>query len=416
MEWYSLIILILAGVGLLASLVFCVGTRRAYRERLVLSSGSHDGPPADSPKLSVLIPAKDEELDIERCVRSILDQDYPNTECIVIDDRSTDNTPLILRALQEEYGERLIVKTVIALPEGWVGKINAMRVGVAASTGDWLCFTDADCWQTSTDTLSMAMREAMDNQIDFLSMTPVIEMPTVWEKIINPACLVALGMRLKPHRTNAPNKRHSYANGAFMLMTRQTYDTIIQDVRLRSSISEDMLMAHTATRLDCRMRVLENEDLYRTRMYRSLRETWHGWTRIFHGAIGRPVRLAKSIRDIVLGTVMPQLSCLAVLLAYAAWAPRGNPLWLIAIGYSGAAMVISQYTLWRLYRNFKIHPSWSLLYLLGAMASVTIMLNAGLNAVGWSSTLWRGTRYRVLQSDGSGPQPCADDHDMRDVA
>jgi len=105
----------------------------------------------ERPLVSVLVAAKDEEANIERCVRTILEQDYDNFEVIVCNDRSADRTGQIVERLAAE-DPRLRLIHVTDLPAGWCGKNNAMRVGIAQARGEWICMVDADCHQTSRRT------------------------------------------------------------------------------------------------------------------------------------------------------------------------------------------------------------------------------------------------------------------------
>src|SRR5262249_17850018 len=143
---------------------------------------------ASFPKVSILVAARDEESNIESCIRELLDQDYPNFEVIAIDDRSRDGTSSILRGLENEYDGRLQALTVRELPDGWFGKNNAMRMGVDASTGEWLLLTDADCRFPSRGVLSAAMHDARENSSDFLTVIPELETRETWERILQPVC------------------------------------------------------------------------------------------------------------------------------------------------------------------------------------------------------------------------------------
>ena len=86
----------------------------------------------------------------------MLDQDYPDYEMVVCNDRSTDRTPEIVKGIAAE-NSRLRLLTIERLPEGWAGKNHAMHTGIAQTKGEWICMIDADCWQTSRRTLSAAM-------------------------------------------------------------------------------------------------------------------------------------------------------------------------------------------------------------------------------------------------------------------
>ncbi len=129
---------------------------------------NYHGQSADQPSVSALVAAKDEQENIERCVRSMLDQDYPNFDMTVCNDRSADRTGAIVAAIASE-NNRLELLNIQSLPEGWGGKNNAMNTGIARSGGRWICMIDADCWQTSRHSLAAAMQYALDTGADMLS-------------------------------------------------------------------------------------------------------------------------------------------------------------------------------------------------------------------------------------------------------
>jgi chlorobactene glucosyltransferase len=164
-----------------------LAVNRAHREQIPLRPDSYDGPPADAPMVSMLVAFKDEEANIDLCVRTLLEQDYPKFELLLIDDRSTDRTPAMLDAFARQSNKVTVVH-VTHLRDGWFGKNNAMREGVERARGRWLAFSDADCFQTSRRTLSMAVRKAVEERVDFLSVLPTLETPTIWERIIQPVC------------------------------------------------------------------------------------------------------------------------------------------------------------------------------------------------------------------------------------
>ena len=213
-------------------LIACVWASR----HLTISRARRDFPPltesypggnAELPFLSVLIAAKDEEANIETAVRTMLDQDYPRFELIVINDRSSDRTAEILESIKAERTDgRLKVIHIKELREGWFGKNNAMQTGMQEAKGQWLCFGDADCRQTSFKTLSAAVRFAMANKVDLLSVLPELETHSIWERIIQPVCGAVMVFWFQPSRVNDPKRPEAYANGAFMLMTRACYDAI----------------------------------------------------------------------------------------------------------------------------------------------------------------------------------------------
>ncbi|MDA1273677.1 MAG: glycosyltransferase family 2 protein [Verrucomicrobia bacterium] len=121
-------------------------------------------------RCSVVIAARDEESRIEQTIRYLLAQRGLDGEFIVVDDRSTDRTSEILLRLAQE-DPRVQVKRVESLPDGWLGKCHACHIGASAATGDWILFTDADCW-LKPDVILRAVRLAERDRADHVTMSP----------------------------------------------------------------------------------------------------------------------------------------------------------------------------------------------------------------------------------------------------
>lgn len=397
--WFTLW-LALAGMAGVVWLIRYANVGRILRQRQILSSRSYLGPPSDAPKVSVVVAAKDEEDNIETCVTGLLDQDYPGYELIVVDDRSRDRTPVILRRLEREAGGRLRVITVKALRQGWFGKSNAMREGVAVADGEWLLFTDADCRQTSRRTLSMAMREAAAHESDFLSVTPILDTHTVWERIIQPVCTLALMTWFLPHRVNKPWRKAAYANGAFMLMRRSCYDAIGGYERVRSELNEDVQMARLAKQMGLGLRVVENDDLYRTRMYDSLPAAWRGWSRLFYGCLGSLRRLSAAALLLALLCILPWVSLIIALVGLQSTEVGRATEWSLAACLWCGVVTVMQLVMWRIYGILRTGRAWSFTYVLGGFVVVGMLINAMFKAVGARPTIWRGTTYRGHRLEG----------------
>ena len=124
-----------------------LGTARPY-------GGAND----DRVQCSVVVAARDEESRIEDTVRHLLAQRDVPLEVIVVDDRSTDRTDEILRRLAQ-HDDRVRTQRVHELPDGWLGKCHACHLGAASAKGDWILFTDADCW-LKPDVIARALRVA----------------------------------------------------------------------------------------------------------------------------------------------------------------------------------------------------------------------------------------------------------------
>jgi chlorobactene glucosyltransferase len=237
-------------------------------------------PRADLPFLSIIVPARNEERQIATCVRSLLAQRYPEFEVIVVDDRSTDRTGEILDALAA-LDARLRVVCGKQLPDGWVGKPWALAQGTRAARGAWLLFTDAD---TEHDPLACAsaMRYALDRGVSFLSLLPTQRFESVAERVFLPTILFlilfgtgSLDAINDPERVDA-----AIFNGQYVLCERGALERIGGHERVRASIAEDYDLARIVKR-DGRFRsmLVGAPDLVYTRMYRSFREIWHGFSK-----------------------------------------------------------------------------------------------------------------------------------------
>ncbi len=399
-------------------LVRLIAMVRVMRRRIVLGPGSHSSPLSETPSLSVIVAAKDEENNIEACVKSLLKQDYPDYELIIVDDRSTDRTGQLLQELERGASGKLRVLTVESLKDGWFGKNNAMREGIEASRGDWLCFSDADCDFICDRTLTIAVGEMQHREADFLSITPMLETPTFWEKILQPVCALALIIWFLPERVNNPRRPTAYANGAFMMLRRACYDGIGGHDRVKTEVNEDIHMARFAKQEGFRLRVAENDGLYWTRMYSSFRVAMQGWSRIFYGSLGKPHRLAIALFMVGFFSLLTWPSALASAYGWSHASTDVAWVWqLLTIEWS-LAVLLMHVVIWRSYHPMRIPPIWSIFYWFGVCLTMVVLFRALRRSLGSGSTTWRGTTYvgsrRVgdvstaatgeYESDGTTPQ------------
>lgn len=363
------------------------------KNRKLLSSSSYTGTPKETPRVSVLVAAKDEELNIEGCVSTLLEQDYPNFGVIAVDDRSSDRTPEILARLERGGAGKLRIITIKSLRDGWFGKNNAMREGIEASDGEWLLLTDADCRFPSRKAISMAMREVQESKTDFLTVIPVLETASVWERVLQPVCALVLILWFLPDRVNDPTKKTAYANGAFMLMRRTCYDAIGGHERVKTEVNEDIKMARLAKREGFALRVVENDDLLRSRMYRTPREAWRGWSRIYYGSLSTVRRVTISLLMLSTYSLFPWIS-LAAAAVGSVCSPVGAPVnWNLAMGAWAGVIVLMQIAMSQFYHLVRIERRYSLFYIFAAVAAFGMLWSAMLRVLGLTHTTWRGTSY-----------------------
>ncbi|MEK0449769.1 MAG: hypothetical protein RL088_2037 [Verrucomicrobiota bacterium] len=260
--------------------------------------------PDEAPMISVLVPARNEALNIEACVASLLSQEYPNYELIVLDDHSTDGTGEKVSALFAAHpSKKTRLMRGTELPEGWTGKGWACHQLAGAASGQFLFFTDADTTH-SPGLLAAAVGYARKHRISLLSAWPRFITVTIGEKLVVPT-LAIIGMTMAHHWLVALLQRFpavarrlgarwtrplGAANGQFMFFTREAYDQIGGHAAVRSHVVEDVALGREiAARMGEGMRLV-NCDSVRfstVRMYRSFAESWAGFSKNLRAAFDR---------------------------------------------------------------------------------------------------------------------------------
>jgi glycosyltransferase involved in cell wall biosynthesis len=201
-----------------------------------LGASPSDGSPLI--RCSVVLAARNEEARIERTIRRLLDQRGVALEVIAVDDRSTDGTNEILRRLAKEDA-RVRVQRVESLPEGWLGKCHACHTGASVATGEWILFTDADCW-LKPDAIARALRVARLQKADHVALTPGVAPETVGGQAWHLAFLLSVVDWIS--RVNHDKPKAYLGMGAFNLIRAEVYRacggyealrlTVLDDVRL----------------------------------------------------------------------------------------------------------------------------------------------------------------------------------------
>ena len=297
------------GLTVLAWTIACVWISimfvfvRACRNRSLLRPATDSSKLAELPKLSVIVAARNESICIETCISSLFRQDYPDLEVVAVNDRSTDDTGEILDRLAGEFANRLRVVHVSMLPAGWFGKPHALDLGMQSATGSTVCFTDADCEFLAPAALRTTVKEMLRGEIDLISIAAKYTMNSLRECIAVPCFVESLMAWLRPERVNDPRWPDAFANGAFMMARRESFESIGGWGSVRMKISEDLELARRAKSHGLRLSVAQGECFYQTGSYETWRESWNGWGRILKGAL-TPARLTVTlVRMFVLFTL-----------------------------------------------------------------------------------------------------------------
>lgn len=355
-----------------------------------LRSESAGSPTAPAPRVTVIVPAKDEAPNIRRCVASLLAQDYPDLRVIVVDDRSADATAEIVAALAAGDGRLTLIRNR-HLPEGWTGKCHALWLAAAQADGDWLLFTDGDT-EHAPSAVAQAVAFTAERGVAFLTLLPAVGAEGFWERVLQP-CLAGLLMSLFPPAVvNASRRRLAFANGQYILIRRDLYDQLGGHAAVRHEFLEDVALARRAKGRGERVCVAHGGEVLRTTMYHGLGAIWRGWSRIFFGS-GRPAwTLVLLIVAAVLATVVPPL---ALVWAAAALAGRwtGGPVWAV-LGLAALQVGLMMACMSRFYKLGQCDRRFLPLHPLATAIAVGIMANA-LRLRWFCRTItWRGTTYR----------------------
>jgi len=342
----------------------------------------------EPPLVSAILPARNEEHNLARCLDSLSAQDYPHLEIIVVDDRSTDRTgPIAQSAARRD--PRIRVLTIERLPPGWTGKTHALQQAAKQARGDWFWFMDADT-DHSPASLSTLMEYARTTGASLVSLLPELRCETFWEKVVQPLAGVTLMQSFPLNWVNDDRSRLAFANGQYILIERPAYLAAGGHEAVRDRFVEDIGLAQEVKRLGLPIRVALTRGLVTCRMYSSLAQLVRGWSRIFYDALDRRAwRLWLKLLD---GIFISQTAHCAFVAGLALWLSGAGPLasWLFGLSIIHH---IWMYLLFRRVYRMSSPDSRSVgWYVLGNLVVDVILLQA-IRMCFTGRVTWRGTHY-----------------------
>lgn len=373
-------------LGILVFLLFVV---RVPRE---LPSG--DRADADRPFVSIIVPARNESINIENCLTSLTASTYPAFEVIVVDDRSEDGTADIARSVSQGYARDLRVVAGADLPEGWLGKPWACHQGSLVARGELLLFTDADTTH-GPPLLGRAVAGMDEEGADLLTIVGRQLMETFWERLVQPQIFLVMLFRFPNFEKSVRNGRwrDAIANGQFLLYRREVYDALGGHEAVRDEVVEDLALAQITKREGRRLRMRSAEADFATRMYRSLGELVAGWSKnlVLGGLQSVPALLRPIVApaSLLAGTGLWLAPPFALLVASLGWASGiGGPVFLWAV----VVCAVSALTFALFTSKMGAPAAYGLLYPLGAAVGTYIFLRSWIRG---RNVEWKGRRYRV---------------------
>ncbi len=237
------------------------------------------------PLISVLIPARNEEETIGKCVTSLLYSDYPHLEIIVLDDNSRDRTYEIVRILAQNHENLRIIKGK-KLPPGWNGKNWACHQLAYAAKGDWFLFTDADTCH-SPNSISTAIGVAKKSHSHFVTVIPGLIMKSWAERLILPVIHFAFFVLMPYKLINfSKNSRVAIGIGPFLFIQRKRYFSCGGFEAIKTEILDDMALAKRVKQDRGKLAVIDGTDILQVRFYTCFKEIWSGLSKNSFQAIG----------------------------------------------------------------------------------------------------------------------------------
>ncbi len=269
-------------------------------------------------RVSVLIPAKNEEKNIADCVKPFLAQLREGDELIVINNSSTDRTEAILKELgaTEIKGDRPPerLKGSVPLfrylntpptPEEWTGKNYALHLGAQHASGDWFLFTDADT-RHETGSVDAALAFAEERKLDLLTLLPRCLAHGFWEEVIQPCAMGYMGLWFPIRKINDPKSEVYFGNGQYLLLRTGHYRLLEGHGGVKEAFLEDFALMKKTKEIGAHGMCAFGMEIYGTRMYESLGAIWRGWRRIFlHAFEQKPARILQCALSVFFFSVFP---------------------------------------------------------------------------------------------------------------
>ena len=294
------------------------------------------------PLVSIVLPARNEQDNIQNCLDSLVRQDYQNYEIIAVNDCSTDATGEILRnlAASNNSDRKITIVNLVDKPVGWVGKNWACFQGYKRSSGQILLFTDADTIH-APDTISLAIRHMIDEKLDALTARPRITSDYTWAKIVLPLVWMVSHIAYSALKVNNPKSKTGFVFGGFYLITREVYGSLGTHQSVKGEIAEDLAIGEKLKHGKHRLKMFLGEE--------NIQASWALNSESLHSAIQRSI-VSAFRKQPILTCVYAALQAVMLILP-----------WVVLLHYSAYWLFLSSYE--------------EMLYTNGMLISILLILN-----------------------------------------
>ena len=368
-----------------------------------LNSRTHLDANVSFPSVTIIVPARNEALELPKTVPTFCTQDYPDLRVIVVDDQSEDQSLTILRQLRQEHANLMFVLATDR-PAGWCGKPWAVHEGVQHATGELLLFTDADCVFHPS-----AMRQAVTllqrENFDVLTLLPMMEFKTLSEQIGLGGLASVLTMIMPLSMVNDPKSTAALAAGGFILVRRAAYEKIGGHVSVKGDIIEDVKIARKLKASGAKFHCRATTDLVSTRMYEGFADLWEGLSKnAYAGSEYHPITFWFGLLGAVLMLVFPPIYLIA---SIGAFVHHRSPVILAFLVLSAIICLCQLIVQSRAVRYLKL-PAWQILVMpISAGLYTLIAINSAWEHHFRGGNLWKGRRYTrqsLLNKNADSPK------------
>jgi|YNPNPStandDraft_1061719.scaffolds.fasta_scaffold15159_5 chlorobactene glucosyltransferase len=382
---------IVTSFSLLAWVFVLMAAADNWSKEPKIDAYTYPGPPVPAPPLSVIIPARNERASISECLDAVLAQDYPSFEVIVVDDRSEDGTPEVVEEYCRRDGRVRLIRGE-PVPPGWAGKCHAIDQGVRAASGDYLLMLDTDTF-LKPRCLSMAMRDAVEKNVDLYTLIFEAQCTRFWEKVVQPLMFQVILLGVPLRAINDPARKEAAAPGPFLLFRRSSYEAIGGHAGMRDEVVEDFRLAQKIKESGLRLYVVNAVSLVYSRRPIGLREIWRGWSRVLYTGLDKnPAVAAGALLAMAIFMLLPWLVPPAALWWMATQGFSTARAALCGLGVAHCAVFVALRKLLHVFYRLDFSKAW--LQPLATSIAMAMLANSFLVEAFSKPVVWKGRSYR----------------------
>ena len=343
----------------------------------------------ENPKVSIILPARNEEGYIEKCLDTLIEQDYENYEIVAIDDSSEDKTGEIISQYAKQ-NSKVIHVSAKPKPNGWMGKNWACMEGYKKATGDLLLFTDSDT-KHERNVISLAVSHLLSFNLDALTVIPRMLCLDFWTRITLPMISTFLHTRFSALRVNDPSKKTGYFFGSFFIIRKKTYDDVGTHESVKEEIIEDGALGKKVKESGHKMKMVLGDHLIEAVWARDLLTLWNALKRLMVPLYLQSGNIAIGIFFAVLFLLFMPFALLTYSIIFFNESLSFQILFFTSLAASSVVYIGAVIET----RILHLNLGYSLLGPIGSLIVVLGFLSGLIHAKSNSSVNWRGRNYSM---------------------